>query len=400
MWGRRMHTMAAAALYMPPTPIDFDFRGSEYWLNGTRYTTLTDVPGVAYTGGAGGGVRCAEDAFGKLIPFADNVPRRTSRGIALFESVTNKCTMEGANPVDTTGATGATANVTVVDDTAALQASGLDLVCTSGRAYMCVNNTAGALFLNIAPASANTNTATISAYMRSIFGPTTVNMSAGFGASAPATPTLVTDLYQRVSVTQTQAIGSLAFIRIGPGQAFMFVLPQWEEEPAMTPVIPSRASVTTTATADVLTLTGVGALLGAPDTLFAYGDMYASNATVQELFTISDGTVNNLAALRRDATGQAAFGITAAGVAQPTLTVAAKGGLRIMRAAGRVRAATEGFSVDNAVPLTGAITAPTGMNQLTFGVAVGGASSWLNGYLQMAGVTGDTTDAQMQNLTL
>lgn len=62
------------------------FDANEYWFNGQRYTNITAIPGMSFTRT---GARSAYNLSGRIETFAAGVPRRTDRGIALSEGVSN-----------------------------------------------------------------------------------------------------------------------------------------------------------------------------------------------------------------------------------------------------------------------------------------------------------------------
>lgn len=73
-----------------------DFIGSKtcgrpfYKLVNDRYADATQIPGWSYSGSTSNGMpRYAETRAGKLVPFANGVPRITDRGLLIEEARTN-----------------------------------------------------------------------------------------------------------------------------------------------------------------------------------------------------------------------------------------------------------------------------------------------------------------------
>jgi hypothetical protein len=96
------------------------------------------------------------------------------KGMQVEPARTNKCTCRKVNPVDITNVTksgDAAATLTVVDDTAALEAAGLLGLCTSGKVYKLDNSAGGVDSLCvIGGQNGNTSAHSVSCFARSYVG--------------------------------------------------------------------------------------------------------------------------------------------------------------------------------------------------------------------------------------
>jgi hypothetical protein len=154
---------------------------------------------------------------------------------ALWGASTNKCTCRKANPTDTSNLTksgDAAAVLSVVDDTAALAAAGLDKICTSGKVYK-LDNSAGII---AATASLIGNTTDGSTYSHSIYfrgsGEGTLKLNAGGKAI------IFGSAYTRDGEDGVVSSGvrNMAVVA-NAGAIVYFILPQLEELPYCTPPI-------------------------------------------------------------------------------------------------------------------------------------------------------------------
>lgn len=143
---------------------------------------------------------------------------------------TNKCTCRKANPVDISNVSkvGDAASVlSVVDDTAALEAAGLKLfLCTSGKVYK-LNNSAGVGYAAavIAGACANTNPHSVSIYTRITGGTGEVK----FNNAVVSTITL--SEYSKLkgeSINPADATKTLSIVALA-GAIVYFILPDLQE---------------------------------------------------------------------------------------------------------------------------------------------------------------------------
>jgi len=167
---------------------------------------------------------------------------------------TNKCTCRKINPVGTSGVVksgDAAAVLSVVDDSIALAAAGLDKVCTSGKVYK-LDNSGGSTdaFAECQGTAGNTNPHTSSAYVRGsgVVGIRKTNIAGAgeFSASLTSTFTRIAD------AGNAAATVSVCAVRAALGAIAYFILPQLEEgafrtDPIITAADP-LASITRTGT--------------------------------------------------------------------------------------------------------------------------------------------------------
>jgi hypothetical protein len=254
------HRLALRLDALPPVPVpfwvlngasvDLDFAGGRY------FSPVTGSLGVLLScSRAGAGL--AQQVDGPWLSFGTNVPRITDKGLLVEEARTNKSTNFSANPSDLTNINrsgAAAATLSVVDDTAALAAAGLQNICTSGKVYK-LDNSAGVTdaFATTNGVNGNTNNCTVSAYARGS-GNFFVDLSAGTG---PGTGTIAaTAGFVRYSASAVpSAINGACRIRATPGAVIFFILNQLEEGAFVTsPIVVAGTSVTRAA--DVITLIG------------------------------------------------------------------------------------------------------------------------------------------------
>jgi hypothetical protein len=151
-------------------------------------------------------------------------------GTLFEESRTNKCTCRKANPTDTSNITksgDAAATLTVVDDTAALTAAGLDKICTSGKVYK-LDNSAGTgnAFAVIAGVTGNTNKHSYSVYARKTVGDgSLVDSAVGWSVAIPSS--VYTKVVQENQTPPTTT--NLLAIKAEATAVVYFILPQLEE---------------------------------------------------------------------------------------------------------------------------------------------------------------------------
>jgi hypothetical protein len=192
----------------------------------------------------------AQTPSGAWVAFAADAPRITERGLLIETAITNKVTCENANPTVTTGLTtngDVAAVLSVVSDTAALAAAGLDAICTAGNVFELDNTlgvgTAGAVTTGM---TGNTNPHTVSLYARMVSGTGTLRF---IGADQGD---LSTSGYARAAaegLTPT-ANTSVFGLRVAAGAKVRFILLQMEERATVSsPVV--TAGSTATRAADV-----------------------------------------------------------------------------------------------------------------------------------------------------
>ena len=196
---------------------------------------------------------------GKLVLVAANTPRFdhdiSGNPLGLLREPTrqNKCTNYNINPTDLTGLTktGDAAGVlSILDDSAALAAAGLDNICTNGMAID-MDNTAGTtnMIVTISGTAGNTNNHSFSAYARMVTGAfVTMQTTSSQGTISFSS----TSYIRRVSndVTIDNSARSVRFI-IAAGRRARAVLNQFEEGSLSTSPI-KVAGATATRAAETL----------------------------------------------------------------------------------------------------------------------------------------------------
>jgi len=167
----------------------------------------------------------------------------------------NKVTCKTANPTDLTGVSlveGGDANaiLSVVDDSSALAAAGLNAICSSGKVYK-LDNSLGSIvtYATIAGVTENTNPHTLSCYGKRSGTVGTNNLING---KTPFTGVPFGSSYARYSVAGVANVASHIRIRAGAGEVVYFILPQLEESSVLTSVIPNDTRSSLTRTADSL----------------------------------------------------------------------------------------------------------------------------------------------------
>ncbi|MFZ5585462.1 MAG: hypothetical protein ACOZHQ_05990 [Thermodesulfobacteriota bacterium] len=152
---------------------------------------------------------------------------------------TNKFTNHNANPFDLTNMTkygDAAASLSVVDDSAALQAAGLKWLCSSGRAYR-LDNSGGAsrAYARFGGLVGDTNPHSVSVWMRAAAGQGNLQ-AATSGASVWLNPPVADPDYQRYKKENWTPGVSTDYVQVvaEPGGVVYFILNQLEEGPAAT----------------------------------------------------------------------------------------------------------------------------------------------------------------------
>jgi len=167
---------------------------------------------------------------------------------------TNKCICRKINPVGTTNISNsgdAAAVLSVVDDSTALAAAGLDKVCTSGKVYK-LDNSAGiaAAFAFSDGSTGNTNKHSVFVFVRVSGGTATLQ-----GMGNPPTPNTSSSSYIQLKAENITPAGTTNRLTIGAsaGAVVYFILPQLEEGAFVTaPIITAAdplATITRTGTA-------------------------------------------------------------------------------------------------------------------------------------------------------
>jgi len=191
---------------------------------------------------------------GNKVVYADTDPTAWPRA-AVAPTRTNKCTCRKINPVDTTNIakSGAAASVlSVVDDTAALAAVGLDKICTSGKVYKLDNNGgATAAFAIITGNCENTNKHSASICARASQGSGKIQTP---NADLTPSTTFTSDTYIVIKAENftPYLTTERLVVTANAGAVILFIIPQLEEgafctDPIITAADP-LASITRTGT--------------------------------------------------------------------------------------------------------------------------------------------------------
>lgn len=251
--------------------VALDFMKSKYYGG-----SLSSMLSVSNSGGY------AQKADGTWISFGSNTPRITDQGMLIEEARTNKNTNFNANPVDATNVTPATnITVTVVDDTAALVAAGLQNICTSGKVYKVVNtDTTTSRRVTPAGVSGNLNTHFASTWVRVTAGSVSLGRSNDAAAIGSSTSS---STYTRIGGTFTPLTVNDSYgLFLQPLSTCYFILNQMEEGTFITSPI-AVAGATATRNADVPQLIGpaASAALGAKSAFVTVGKINSPSTSSQ-----------------------------------------------------------------------------------------------------------------------
>ena len=213
---------------------------------------------------------------------------------------------------------------------------------------------------------------------------------------ASATATTASASAQIGMITSTTSIRAENYTG---SSATMFV---WQTDLAAATFPTSPIVTTTTAAtraADNASVTGLTSILAAPVTMVAWADLPAADGIPRVLVTATDntGTTNNRVRISRNASNQAQFAATAAGVGQTSITVNGYSGSVTIKSALRTRASAYQGAFNNVATASQSITPPSGLSVVRLGVDADGGSSPLNGYIQQVRILGDTNDQQLSN---
>ena len=206
-----------------------------------------------------GDAQLIDDGLGGHSAIAANGLRLSRAGLMDRMAGGNKCLNHNANPTDLTGIyTGgdAAAVLSVVDDSTALAAAGLDGICTSGMVFK-LDNSAGtdAAQAVVNGLAGTANQHTLSGYFRGTGSG--ANLHSGYEQGPLIT---LTDTYLRHAFhTSTTETFRTYWVRARPGAVVYFILNQMEELPYLTePVVTTGSAVSLSATRTVLPFAGGG----------------------------------------------------------------------------------------------------------------------------------------------
>lgn len=272
----------------PGATMALDYCRDLYMIEGANIppALINDYTPCARTSGGN-----AQTSTGLLINFAADTLRRTDQGLLVEISRTNKSTNYNANPTDFTnmadsGAAGAV--FSVVDDSAEIAAAGLGNVCTTGNIFK-IDNSGGAgdAWLGSTATVGNTNSHSLSAYIRGGTGKITIG-SAGSPLAFAASAGYTKIKNENVSPALTS---DAMLVHADPGEIVYFTLNQLEEAAFSSSVIVTAGSATTR-NADVVTLNDMGWFMQGVGTLLceAVPEKVGDNPVFWE---ISDDTPPN-----------------------------------------------------------------------------------------------------------
>ena len=211
-------------------------------------------------------------------------------GLLIEESRTNVCINFNANPTDFTGMTtspAAGAVISVVDDSTALAAAGLDTVCSSGMVFKIDNSgAAGTSTVQVMGTQTMGVDMTLTCYVRVTAG------SAGIRtASATGLVTTTSASYVRLETSVTAPADSRLQMRVEAGNVGYFILNQSEAATAKSSTIVVTGSAATRS-ADIASLSTADWYSDVEGTFvceFAQNDLTASS----RVFSVNDNSTSD-----------------------------------------------------------------------------------------------------------
>lgn len=361
-------------------------------------------PRITYSGGANGTrVNSAGLIVAATTPRFDYNPVTLAPlGFLVEEARTNKATNENANPVtDAAWAIGGdvAATLTVVDDTAALAAAGLNGVCTSGKVYK-FDNSAGVGFAFIiqAATTGNTNKHSISVYARTT-GTANIEIAGGLGAvNLPVGAAYVRTKSE--NITPGSSSGKMAIVALA-GAVVYFVLNDMEEGAFCTSVIVTAgAAVTRSADSAVMTGTNFSDWFNPAEGTFAPEFTYGGDLVTSTAMSANDNTSNNI--LEVAGTNSGGVGpyaeVRVGGVVQASMSDGNAIANTTYKTAFRYRANDFSFSHSGRSCVTDAAGTIPSVSQLAIGNRL--ASSSFNGWIRrLPYYRRGLSDAQLQALS-
>ncbi len=318
----------------------------------------------------------------------DHIAAGKKIGLLIEGAVTNKNTNYNANPTATTGfSTSGDANgvLSVVSDTAALAAAGLELLCTTGNVFK-ADNTAGstAFVISFPGTVANTNKHSASVYIRSPHSGTVCTLA--LNLSPMNVEGNASYIRHRLENQTPDSSSRRTTLSVPAGKTVYFILNQLEELIFSTSVIVTTGS-SASRSADrpyidnIHTYPWFNAAKGYM--AFRY---YLSHINTQDSFVgvLHDGSANNSIGLRlgnsaQDA--QAYFRASAANIF--TSTNDDRHTVGTMHGGGVTWNASNALILSGAMPRSSTLSAlPTGLTRLDLGTRNGGTGP-LQGHIQM-----------------
>ncbi len=404
----------------PAALLDFDFAGAAQWgrqrykLQSALYTDISQVPGWAYSGSTSNGQpRYAETRNGILVPFGQNVPRITDRGLLSEEPRTNALPYSNFSGPVGAGNLPVGWQITGSQGSAPITLSPPQSVCglfTQVVQIRRISPSAGVEGMQ--PSGAGValpvGTHTLPVYIRRVSGvppaecglytqagsPTIVTVaSAASLAAAPA------DVWVRYPVTFTMtAAGAVSLVSMPGGAAgmgFDLALPDLGLGLSYASTYISTVGAVATRSGDLAYVTGLAQILAAPVTVAVAEGGYAGAAGYPQTWALDNGA-NRIEQFINGANGALYAKYELQGADR---LISGVGGSGPRKIAVRIRPNDLGMAADGvlAAPQTNLAALP-GMNRLMLGARTGG-SQFLNGYIQRIQILGDTSDSALVALS-
>lgn len=387
-----------------------DFQGGRsgrrpyYWHRGVRYSDLRRVPNTSFARPSSG---YQEDLAGRFVGFQANEPRVTDRGLRMEEARQNlivRGSQYGVSPWSPNSTPNVTQNAALAPD-GTMTAATLQTSASTAGYFQAITVASGGVhtwdfFVKLAAGSGlialgSESTPTASLKFDLVTG---AFSSIGAGLTSYAAKAQA-DGWWRIWGTYTAADNVDAlFIYAGDATAKTVAVWLADLQPGGYPLSPiaTGASALVRA-ADSLSIGGLGSLLGAAWTAVAWVDL-PNIAATQAFFSVAAGaSISDRMFVRRNAAGAVNIDLRIGGVDQAAVSVAGKGGARLVKVAARVRDTGFTLAVDGTIVGTTATSSLPARDTLYIGAAYDG-SSQSNGDHQRQLLLGDVDDAQLARL--
>ena len=361
-----------------------------------NWAGLVDLASDARWSFSRASVATALSAAGVLTPISSGAVAQTDRGLLVQASRQNKGQGYNANPTVTTGITlsgDAAATLTVVDDTAALAAAGLQLVCTSGKVFKFDNSAGVATAYAVLPgAIGNTNQHIQSCYGRGS-GSWAFGLHAGVDSGGVGLASLAATYARRAGspgAVPTSTSGAMR-IQVQAGTVLYFILFQLEEgSSATSPIIIAGSAQTRQVDNAAFT-----ASIAAGQDFTESGEVELTKAaTTDTVFVeLHDGSDNNRVYVERSSGGSVRAYVVVGGVSTQIGSSVSKTGARTVKYAVTRSGDVYALYVDGAQ--AGSNTTVASLPALTgrqLGAHRAAASGHLNDYVR---VERNTTSAMV-----
>lgn len=432
----------------PAALLDFDFAGATQWgrqrykLFSGLYTDISQVPGWAYSGSNSNGLpRYAETRNGLLVPFGQNVPRITDRGLLIEGARTNQLTYSQQFDNAAWGKTNATVSADlVVAPDGTLTADKMLETGASGPHSLSryVAGGAGVTYpLSLYVKAAERSVVRLGLGMTSLssgnywYGGIIADLNSGncqktvpvssAGAAAnsissfSATP--AAGGWYRLAMTLTTPEATNLYVELCSrltynanhdepysgvaGYGVHVWGSQLEQGLFPTTYIPA-ANAPATRSADLAYVNGLGQILAAPFTMAASADMPAIDGAARYLVDANPDPPQAGGSIRAMLTREpdnAAYAYVYNGGLTTVQTVGGKAGKRVLSSAMRVRPSAAQAAIDGVLGNSTPCTAPANLSRLDIGRYLVGNSAFLDGYIERIQVLGDTTNGALAALS-